>query len=51
MKMTVEYTIQDDGIHLACDSCGWARLIHLGFSPTVDEVIKAAEKHITEVHS
>jgi hypothetical protein len=46
--MTVEYTIQDDGIWLWC-TCG--AQISLGFEPSPHQVADAAERHLHDAGS
>jgi len=41
------YTIYDDGIWLVCTDDDWE--IHLGFTPSIDELVEAWEKHLDGV--
>ncbi len=45
-RVEVVYTIDDDGIHLECRTCGWDHVA--GFSPSVLELAGLAAEHDTK---
>jgi hypothetical protein len=42
-KITLEYTCDDDGVHVFCE-CGWRK--HLGYSPSVEDAVAARDEHL-----
>lgn len=44
--ISVQYTTDDDGIHVCCE-CGWTKC--LGYSPTPEQVMEASREHTREI--